>query len=124
MEEIKTAQAAKNIKSQLSALRSDIESWKIQIALLQKELNLKTKTYDQLSEKLKELDNSDNITISDHAIVRYFERVKGDNMDEIRNKILPPEVVAMIKTLGGNGTYPNDGFSIVVKNHNVITIKT
>lgn len=30
------------------------------------------------------------VVITDHAIVRYFERVLGINMDEVRYRILPP----------------------------------
>lgn len=62
------------------------------------------------------------ITISDHAMVRYLERVKGIDIEEIRKEILTENVLDLIKTLGDNGSYPNKNFKLVVRNKNVVTI--
>jgi len=62
--------------------------------------------------------------ISDHAIVRYLERVKGLDIDEIRKEILPDYVRAKTKAMG-NGYYPVNGtHKIRVKNDMVITVFT
>lgn len=61
--------------------------------------------------------------VSEHAIIRYIERVLGISIDEISQKILGNEIEKQIETLG-NGTYPiNDNeFKIVVKDNVVVTI--
>lgn len=32
------------------------------------------------------------------------------------------EVSKLVEALGGNGSYPNDGFSVVMKNYTVTTV--
>ncbi len=66
------------------------------------------------------------IKISDHALVRYLERVKGENFDEIRKEIVPEKVLDAIRTLGGKGEYPVQigeiEYMVRVDNHTVITL--
>lgn len=44
-------------------------------------------------------------SVSDHAIVRYQERVKLLPVNEVREKLLSKDVVRFYETLG-DGTYP------------------
>lgn len=73
------------------------------------------KVLDKLTAKL---------TVSEHAIIRYIERVIGISRDEITSKILTPEVEAMYKKLGA-GKYPiADGKArAVIKNNTVVTVE-
>lgn len=60
--------------------------------------------------------------ISDHAVVRYLERVKGMDIAAIKKEILPDDVAAKTK-IGGNGYYPVNGqHKVRVKNGTVITV--
>lgn len=60
--------------------------------------------------------------VSDHAIVRYLERVKGLDIKAIKEEIAPQHVRNQIRALG-SGYYPVDGkFKIRVKNGVVITV--
>jgi len=65
-----------------------------------------------------------NVVVSEHAIVRYMERVMGVDIQEIRDKILSDKFVKMVKELG-NANYPIDGTTkkAVVKDNIVITIR-
>ena len=74
-------------------------------------------------EKRKLTYQNTDVTITDHAVLRYFERIKGYDISEIRKTILPDEVKEQIHKLGG-GEYPVNGFSIVVKNKRVVTVIT
>jgi len=61
--------------------------------------------------------------VSDHAIVRYLERVKGLDIDAIRKELLPDDVRQA--TLMGNGYYPVNGtHKVRVKDGVVITVLT
>ena len=60
--------------------------------------------------------------VSEHAVLRYLERVKGYNIAEVEHAILTPKVLKMIETLGGTGKFPGDGFTIVMKDYTVTTI--
>jgi hypothetical protein len=63
-----------------------------------------------------------NLSVTDHAIVRYFERVLGYDIEEIKAKILPDgKAVDNISKLG-NCVYPIDNFKVRIVNCKVITV--
>lgn len=63
------------------------------------------------------------LTVSEHAIIRYVERVLGINIEDIENKILNQTTCHLVEELG-NGRYPcnNGKFMIVVKDGCVVTV--
>jgi len=64
---------------------------------------------------------STDIMITEHAMLRYFERVLNYNLEEIRKVILPKGVGDDIKELG-DCEYPLQDFTLVIKNNKVVTI--
>ena len=73
---------------------------------------------------------SKGVGITEHALLRYFERVLGFNIEDIKKKITPETTIQQVKELG-DGEYPikdlysiDNPFSIIVKNNNVITVLT
>ncbi len=63
-----------------------------------------------------------NVTVSEHAILRYVERVLNIDIEAIKAKILQPQIKEQIQTLG-NGTYPVNGeFKVRVRNNVIVTI--
>jgi hypothetical protein len=72
--------------------------------------------YDKEITRLKK-----GIIVSEHAMLRYFERVLGFNLEEIKALVLPPEDQEIIKAMG-NGTFPiNKGTHKVTVVDSVIT---
>ncbi len=62
------------------------------------------------------------VQVSDHAVVRYFERVYGMDVDKIRREIVSYHTELAILTCG-NGRYPiGDRFQAVVEKNIVVTI--
>lgn len=59
--------------------------------------------------------------VSEHAMIRYFERVAHIDLDAVRKEILTDAAKDMIRQLG-NGTYPVNGFKIKVQDGCVTTI--
>jgi len=123
MSRIKDKQIVKQLKSQLKKVEGEIEAINVNIKNKQKEINQKSNITRSLNDKIKNLNISEELDVSDHAIVRYLERVKGVNIDEIKKEILNDNIVRLIETLGGSGKYPNDNFTIVMKDNMVITIQ-
>lgn len=62
-----------------------------------------------------------NIYVTDHALVRYMERVKGIDLDAVRREILTPERVAMIKA-GAVRIKIEGGNELRIKESAVVTI--
>lgn len=88
----------------------------------QKELVLLNKEIAYLERSL-----GANVIVSDHACVRYFERVEGRDMRLIKATILPEQLRHQIEVLG-NGEFPHDidgiPVTLVVKNKTILTIKS
>jgi hypothetical protein len=63
------------------------------------------------------------VTVSDHAMIRYLERVEGVNTNAtIRQKILTPQMSQLISQLG-DGDYPTtEGFKLRVRKGTIVTI--
>lgn len=77
---------------------------------------------DKINIQMEVLKNKE-IIISEHAIVRYFERILKFDMDKLREKILTDKFMEQYITLG-NGTYPVEGenFKVIIKNGVIVTI--
>lgn len=60
--------------------------------------------------------------VTDHAVLRYMERVLGIDVSALRAEILPPMRAKAVKTIG-NGRLPlGNGLDLVIKGGQVITI--
>lgn len=60
------------------------------------------------------------VGVSDHAVVRYLERVKGINIDALREEMVQNSM-ALCYTRLGDGVYPGTTYRLVVRNSMVIT---
>lgn len=88
---------------------------------LQEELNKKEEVEKELKKKKEYISNKEP-RVSDHALLRYFERIEGYNMEEIKKKILSPRVIDQMNILGSKGVYAADDFYVLVKNKTVVTV--
>lgn len=50
----------------------------------------------------------ENIEVSDHAIVRYFERIIGFNIEELKETILQGDFERVVRNNKVITVYPND----------------
>jgi hypothetical protein len=63
------------------------------------------------------------IEVSDHAIIRYLERIKGVDFEILKKEIVDDSMMKFINKLGGSGKFPkSDDFEVVVRNYKIITI--
>lgn len=81
-----------------------------------------------ITEKLEKLSaqialRKKSVAVTDHAIVRYMERVHQHDIAALRVAILPPHVEEQVKLLGGTGTFPvGDSHRVAVRNFAVVTV--
>lgn len=96
-------------------------------ATLKGEVMLKQSEYVQKKAELSRAQEAyakQNVSprVSEHAMLRYFERKLGFDLKEIEKKILTPEVIKYMEEFG-DGQFPNgDDILLVVKNKTVTTI--
>lgn len=119
---MKEVRRIKGLKSQVKIMESDAELLKIEFINKQREYSAKITKIQALKDEIEKIDKNEKIKVSEHAIVRYFERVKGFNISEIEEEILTEEVLTLVEQLGGNGGYPNGNFKVLMKNFTVTTI--
>lgn len=62
------------------------------------------------------------ISITDHALVRYIERIYGLDTEKLRKEILNQELQEIAKTLGGSGKYTFNNITFVLDNYKIVTI--
>lgn len=60
--------------------------------------------------------------VSDHAVVRYLERVAGVDIEAVRRLILADVVRKAVETFGTGKVQHPDGFRVVFEERNVVTI--
>lgn len=81
---------------------------------------IKAEIYKLRQESKKNL----QVVVSEHALVRYFERHEGYDLAAVRKAIVPPEVEVQIAKLG-DGHYPvGQSHRVRVKNGVVCTLTT
>lgn len=90
---------------------------------MQRELDIKRKQIEDCQTEISKLENSIRVGVSDHAIVRYLERNKGIDIEELRKEILTEKVVNFIHYFKGTGTFPGgNNMSYIVKDYVIATI--
>lgn len=96
-------------------------------SLYQLEQRYKQK-FHELSKLQNQMDNirrSRKLPLTDHALVRYMERILNINPEDVHKKIVTPQLVQYHTTLG-DGTFPIGVSNIraVIKNGIIVTILT
>lgn len=119
---MKEVRKIKGLKTQLKKMEGDAEALKVDVAIKQREYKNKLDCIKVLKQEIKKHENNDNIRVSEHAIVRYFERVLGFDISQIEEEILSKSVLELVEKLGGSGSYPNKTYQVVIKNYTVTTI--
>lgn len=107
-------------KEQLELIRKNIIN---DIEENQKKSNELKQQINLINIDINELKNREDgkVVVSEHAMLRYIERVLGIDLDELNKKIINETDAKQISSLG-NCTYSKDGFKLKVKNNKVITI--
>lgn len=76
-----------------------------------------------IDKQIKDLSATDPV-VSEHALLRYLERVKGLDLDQARAEVLTPDLVAKIKVIKSGKIPVPGGFRAIVKNSVVVTIES
>lgn len=60
--------------------------------------------------------------VSEHALLRWIERVEKHDIDAVRVRMLSPAVVEAIR-FAGSGKVRHDGVMIIFKNNTIVTVE-
>jgi len=115
-------QELKGLQTQLTKVEGEIKALKQEQAALSEKQATASNQRRSLLSRITELKQDGEPIVSEHAILRYIERIMGVDVDRIKTTILSPKIVEYINTFR-SGTFPCDGFKVVVKDRCVVTIK-
>lgn len=112
--------------NKLEALLAEQMEKEKTLANINNEFARLAKNKKQIEERLKEVKQKINaleagLQITDHAVVRYFERVLGFDINLIRKEILPANAKDQIIELG-NCDYPSNNCILIVRNCTIVTV--
>ena len=119
---IKEKEELKKLNTLQVKLQSEIEAIKIEREILNNKLQSAERNLGKIREEIKKVKEGNKIIVSEHAMLRYIERVLGINLKEIEKCILTDEVKKQYKIVG-NGRFPiNDEFRALIRDNVVVTI--
>ena len=101
-------------KNELTVLKEEAKR-------LKAEIQYKQETVKEIQREITFITQEPLVT--EHAIVRYFERIMNHSIRDIKNIIMPKDLIEKIKILG-DGEYPVNGFRVVCRKGAVVTILT
>lgn len=115
---------ANNLKA-LQTKQKDLDSQKLLLLRkkveIQEELNKTNKKYDVITKQIEQL--TKNFTVTEHALLRYLERIYNIDLNAISKKIVESESLKRYD-IYGNGEYPlGNGLKMIVKDKIIVTIK-
>lgn len=126
MSTVQTAQELKGLQTQLAKARAEESTLKTEAAALQRKHTQARHAVQALEKRIEELSRTaPEPTVSEHAMLRYLERVKGVDMEAVRQEILGNGTAEAI-TFAGNGRIKKGGtdITLIVQNSVVVTVKS
>ena len=100
----KEIEIIKQFETMKSEIMGKITGLKEQKRIIDKDLFGLENSLKSLEQKITNLQNSDLI-VSEHAIIRYIERVIGVNIEEIVEKIATDKMKKMVECCGNGQPY-------------------
>jgi len=110
----------KQLLASKDKLKKEISNIDITINEFNKKKVSKQKELNDIQQSINKM--TSEIVITEHALLRYFQRVLGYDLDEIKNKILSDKAREDILKLN-TCEYPVEGFKLIVRNNIVVTIE-
>lgn len=119
-----------NNTTKIKALSTQIEKFKLELNSKERELKLIQDEFKTKQEHLKKMNleleelkkSSSELIVSEHALLRYLERVYKLDLQKLSQEIVPLSLRATIDMLGNGEYHTDDGYSIKVHDNVVVTI--
>lgn len=128
MSSIENSAKLKNLTTQLKKLEQERLHLDNEISSLGQQRNDLNRRLRKISDEIEKLksNRSSKVVLSEHAILRFLERVKGFNLKELNSQILPDSSNSAIETLG-SGRFPVGNpptHFLVIRDRVVVTVET
>jgi hypothetical protein len=112
----------KQLRVRYAKAEADANAAKEEVRVGQKREADARKLMAELKQKIETAEGKRPI-LTEHALLRYFERVLGYDLEAISNGLLTDSVVALISQMP-NGKIPAPGCKLVAKDGVIVTLET
>lgn len=112
----------KSLEVRKNDIENDIKLLKGQREEINKRIEKEESQLKNIKNQLETIRKRDGgIVITEHAILRYLERVKGINLETAKEEILSPKAREIALTLN-NGKIPSGNHKVILKNNRVVSV--
>lgn len=119
---LKQKEELKKLQSLMVKQKSEIDLIKRERQLVDERLAVAERNLRKTEDELKKMKTGNKIIVSEHAVLRYLQRIMELDLKAVENEILTDETLKQYRTLG-NGKYPiSNGCKAVIKDNVVITV--
>lgn len=118
---IKNQHELKGLETRRSILEVEIKNLEYTKRRIKEDINRKITELNIIRKKIKDFTVKEPI-VTEHAILRYLERVMGIDLRSIVDKILTRENKELIR-FSGNCTIEDGRYKYIVKNHSVVSVE-
>jgi len=120
---VKRSHELKHLKSHHAELLAKYNAANESVKAGQKEAALFKRQADEVEARIKAAESHGNEpVVSEHALLRYFERVLGFDLEAIRSQLVTDDIAAVINQTG-SGKIPAKGCRLVFKDRVVVTLE-
>jgi len=118
------AQELKGLQTRLTQAKVDYDIANQSYKVAHENVTKARQTMQNLERQIKDLQESSvEPIVTEHAMLRYLERVRGVDLEELRQEILNDKTSELIKTYK-SGKFPvGDTHRVVVKKGTIVTIE-
>ncbi|MGH1438240.1 MAG: hypothetical protein ACRBG0_27650 [Lewinella sp.] len=109
---------AKNLKTERIRLRSAKEL----VVAAQQAQNSKERQVRKLEQELEAAKNKGTVFVSDHAIVRLWERKYKLDINQTKSEILTPKIAKQAEILGGTGAFIDGDCEVRMEDYVITTV--
>lgn len=124
MSKIETDREIKGLSSQLSIKKADLSTAMVaahQANNLVESFKRDVKALEKSIEALKAKDDNSAIIVTEHALIRYLERIYKIDIDGVKKEMIGGSEQAI--RFAGDGEIKKPSFTLVVKNKTIVTVK-
>ena len=114
----------KNLQTRLQRAEADLRQASDEARVAQERESALRRQRDEIMRQIKAIEDAAvtvEPVITEHALLRYIERVMGVDLAAIKEEMLGGRMREMITTLK-TGSFPGGDYKLVVKNGVVITV--
>lgn len=119
------------VSSELKALNTRLKEAEVDLSIAMDNAREANRVTDRARTKVNTIkgqiaaleESTKDVIVTEHAILRYIERVYGIDLEEIRETMLSGGVRELIDQFG-SGKIPCEGGRLIVKNRTVVTVES